>query len=120
MTRLMLLMVGTASLVITSTAPLESCIAHSGIMGGGASAIDEITSSVSVSSAYIAVADELDYIVDDIEYVRAQAGPVVLHRLGEEDLKDDILVNRLNEEVRAQVQSMVHDLLRIRRSAWMG
>lgn len=46
--------------------------------------------------------------------------PIDLSHLGEEDLKDDILVNRLNEEVRAQVQSMVHDLLRIRRSAWMG
>lgn len=46
--------------------------------------------------------------------------PIDLSHLGEKDLRDDILVNRLNEDVRAQVQSMVHDLLRSRRSAWMG
>lgn len=46
--------------------------------------------------------------------------PIDLSHLGEEDLKDDILVNRLNEDVRAQAQTMVHDLLRSRRSAWVG
>ncbi len=46
--------------------------------------------------------------------------PVDLAKLGKKALDDEILVNRLNEEVRSKVQELVYEVIRERRSAWLG
>lgn len=46
--------------------------------------------------------------------------PVDVSRLAPDVLEDDIQVNRLNEDVRQRVQQLLFELLKERRSAWMG
>jgi len=46
--------------------------------------------------------------------------PIDMTRYSAEDVEDDILINRLSENVRTQIQNMLIDLLRNRKSIFFG
>lgn len=46
--------------------------------------------------------------------------PIDMSKYSEEDLEDDILINRLSENVRTQIQNMLIDVLKQRKSIFFG
>ena len=46
--------------------------------------------------------------------------PISYDQYSEEDLKDEVLVNQLNEVLRTRVQEMILEILKKRRSIWSG
>lgn len=66
------------AIALLSANAASGCIAYFGYTESDLNTIDAVTTAVSVSMGHIVVQDPADYIVDDVEYIKVKAGPVLI------------------------------------------